>query len=119
MTNDEIKEWALKSGFSAEAPSVLAAPFRDAKVSLTFLRRSIRVEVEKEISGVLRGFRIGTYHLGSVSIDEHGILNGMGLGASFLTAFAGGDGRRPVWVPEAAWDAWTAPAEPPAPPSRA
>ena len=106
MTNDEIKDWALKSGFAAEAPSVLLAPYGDARVRLTFMRTNIRIEIEKEFDGGTRSHRIGTYRPKDATLDSDGMLNGIGLGGSFLMSFGRDASERPVWMPENTWNKW-------------
>lgn len=95
MTIDDVKRWAADHGFRNAGASAMAAPYGDLTVRMTFLRHRVRVEV-------LRGGAcapLGTYSpSGTCHISEHGMLEGMGLSASFISRFVGETGEKPVWM---------------------
>jgi hypothetical protein len=103
MTMDEIRTWALEHGFTADGPSRLVAPWRGIEVEMTFLRRHVRVSMSK--AGLTQA--IGTFHPVHARLDEHGMVEGIGLSASFLERMRPGD-EKPVWLPDAWWRAFTA-----------
>jgi hypothetical protein len=105
VTLDELRTWALGHGFAAAGPSTVAAPYRDATVSLTFLRRDVRVE----IAGTQGRIPIGTFRInnGIAHINEHDVVEGIGISASFLSAFVGYDGPKPIWMTDAYFESAT------------
>ena len=114
MTREEIKDWAVGNGFGPDTPGRLACPFRGIKVTLEFLARGIRVSLVSEEHGT---HRVGTFNAGpGIRLNEFGMIEGLGLSASFATTYVRGTGERPAWMPQAYLDAIGIEAEP-SPPS--
>jgi hypothetical protein len=97
MTVDQIREWALSHGFTAETSTLLKATYRDATVSLEMLPTAVRVKLS-DPDGELK---IGTFRTGgdTIHINEHDVIEGIGLSLSFRD-FIGEDGPKPPWMPD-------------------
>jgi hypothetical protein len=115
MTLDEIKDWALEHGFSDDGNGRLSQPYGDTVISIEVLRRNVRVFQSRGEQEV----KLISGHPGHAFVNEHGVLEGIGLSASFLARCDRGPGSvPPPWMGQDYLDAvgWGGePAAPPAP----
>jgi len=106
MTKEEVKAWALDNGFTERPDGRLATDHDGTVVAIEFTGRNVRVL--QTLGDKHR--TIISAHPGHAHVNEFGVLEGLGLSASFLTSSHGKtDAVPPPWMPQGYLDAigWT------------
>ena len=102
MTHDEIREWALEHGFERTQHGTLEQAYASTVVSIAM--EGSRVRVTQRMGDAER--KIVSTDARNAFVNEHGVLEGLGLSASFLAGCDRGPGSVPPgWMPQSYLDA--------------
>lgn len=101
MTMDQVADWALSRGFAWESERVLAAPYKEATVRIELLARNLRVSIAAPDG---RTLKIASPHPSRLHVNQHGVLEGAGLSASFAQRLRS-RADAPPWFTESYCDA--------------
>jgi hypothetical protein len=103
MTMQRVVDWALSRGFARGGDGALRAPWREGvAVRIEPLARTVRVSLEGADGSAAR---IGTFNPRRAFVNEQGMLEGIGLSASFASRCRSPD-ELPSWWPEAYAASW-------------
>lgn len=105
MTREEIEIWAVGHGFVRDGGQ-LRAPFWDAQVIMSFSERKVVCFLVVPSQDPRR---LGGGYLNSplIRINDQDLLEGIGIGASFMMGMPSSS-PIPVWFSPAAANAWRA-----------
>lgn len=105
MTQDDIRNWALRHGF-VPVQNHLECPYMEFVVRIEFLTRNVRVSIAHPTRGstVLASAAPGG---SGAFIDEDDLLQGFGLSGSFFQRFVGRpEFECPPWFSKPFRDFW-------------
>jgi hypothetical protein len=99
MNEADIRRWLTDNGFEAVGDFAYAAPFMDTNRVLVEFSSSL-THISVIIDNGLQETTVSSCAVKRASIDESGMLSGVGLVSPFLDHFTR-SGIRPIWFSDA------------------